>query len=371
MKRPKIEDTKITIVMPLLNEVAVIEQLVEQTATVLNQTGCQWQFVLVNDGSTDGSREVLDRMAGLESRITVLHLSRNFGHQSALHAGLEHATGDATILMDSDAQDDPNVLPQMIDQWQRGHDVVYAVRYGRKENIIKRSAFHLFHRSMQSLASIAIPRDAGNFGLMDARVVKHVVSLGETDRYFPGLRTWVGFKQCALPVERLRRHDDQPRVSFRGLVSLAKTAMFSFSRVPLLAFYGLALVSLMIGFTCIAWALYHKLFTGQAIPGWASVTTVSAFFGAINALGIAILGEYIARIYDQVRDRPAYVVAETKNLTSEEPSASVKTEQELLLDIQGLLKELEGAKSEPNRHSVFPMVDSSSMGISNDMTNQR
>jgi dolichol-phosphate mannosyltransferase len=147
--------------------------------------------------------------------------------------------------------------------------------------------------------------------------------------------------------------------------------MFSFSRVPLLAFYGLALVSLMIGFACIAWALYHKLFTGQAIPGWASVTSVSAFFGAINALGIAILGEYIARIYDQVRDRPAYVVAETKNLTSEEPNASVKTEQELLLDIQGLLKELEDAKSEPNRHSVFPMVDSSSMGISNDMTNQR
>ena len=206
---------------------------------------------------------------------------------------------------------------------------------------------------------------------MDSCVVRHVVSVGETDRYFPGLRTWVGFKQCALPVERLRRHDDKPRVSFRGLVSLAKTAMFSFSRVPLLAFYGLALVSLLIGFSCIIWALCHKLFTGQAIPGWASVTTVSAFFGAINALGIAILGEYIARIYDQVRDRPAYVVQETKNLSIEETNASTKTEQELLLNIQGLLTELEDAKSERNRPGVFPMIDSNSMGISNDMTNQR
>jgi len=371
MKRPELKDSKITIVMPLLNEVAVIEQLVNQTATVLNQTGCQWQFILVNDGSTDGSREVLDRMADAENRIVVLHLSRNFGHQSALHAGLEHATGDATILMDSDAQDDPNVLPQMIEQWQSGYDVVYAVRYGRKENILKRTAFNLFHRSMQSLASIAIPRDAGNFGLMDSRVVKHVVSLGETDRYFPGLRTWVGFKQCALPVERLRRHDDQPRVSFRGLVSLAKTAMFSFSRVPLLAFYGLAVVSFMLGFSCIVWALYHKLFTGQAIPGWASVTTVSAFFGAINAFGIAILGEYIARIYDQVRDRPAYVVQEAKNLTINGADALAKTEQELLLDLQSLLAEMENVKSERNRTSVFPMIDSNSIGISHDMTNQR
>ncbi|MCP4094877.1 MAG: glycosyltransferase family 2 protein [Planctomycetaceae bacterium] len=371
MNRPRLEDSKISIVMPLLNEVAVIEQLVDQTATVLNQTGCQWQFILVNDGSTDGSREVLDRMADSDKRIVVLHLSRNFGHQSALHAGLEHATGDATILMDSDAQDDPNVLPQMIQQWQSGYDVVYAVRFGRKENILKRTAFNLFHRTMQSLASIAIPRDAGNFGLMDARVVQHVVSLGETDRYFPGLRTWVGFKQCALPVERLRRHDDQPRVSFRGLVSLAKTAMFSFSRVPLLAFYGLALVSLMLGFSCIIWALYHKLFTGQAIPGWASVTTVSAFFGAINALGIAILGEYIARIYDQVRDRPAYVVQEAKNLTIKETNASAKTEQELLLNIQDLLAELDDVKSERNRPNVFPMVDTNSIGLSNDLTNQR
>ena len=147
--------------------------------------------------------------------------------------------------------------------------------------------------------------------------------------------------------------------------------MFSFSRVPLLAFYGLALISLLLGFSCIIWALYHKLVTGQAIPGWASVTTVSAFFGAINALGIAILGEYIARIYDQVRDRPAYVVQEAKNLTIKETNASAKTEQELLLNLQGLLAELDDVKSERNRPNVFPMVDANSIGLSNDMTNQR
>ena len=340
MSRPRIEDSTISVVMPLLNEVAVIRQVVQQVTESIDQKGCQWRVVLVNDGSTDGSDKVLDEMASGDQRITVLHLSRNFGHQAAVHAGLSHCTGDAVILMDSDAQDDPNALSDMIDRWQEGNDVVYAVRFGRKENMLKRAAFSTFHRLMEAMASIDVPRDAGNFGLLDARVVKEIVALGETDRYFPGLRSWVGFRQCALPVERLERHDDTPRVSFKGLVSLAKTAMFSFSRVPLLAFYGLAALSATIGAVCIVWAVWHKFVTGEAIPGWASITTVSAFFGAINALGIAILGEYVTRIYDQVRNRPAYVVNETRNLNHASFGESSVQEQELLAEIHSLREEI-------------------------------
>lgn len=353
MSRPALKDSTISVVMPLLNEVAVIRQVVQQVTDSLTEKGCQWNVVLVNDGSTDGSAEVLDEMAAADDRVSVVHLSRNFGHQAAVHAGLSHCDGDAVILMDSDAQDDPNALSDMIDRWQEGFDVVYAVRYARKEGMLKRFAFSSFHRLMAAMASIEIPRDAGNFGLMDACVVKEVVALGETDRYFPGLRTWVGFRQCALPVERLKRHDDTPRVSVRGLISLAKTAMFSFSRIPLLAFYGLAMVSAMIGCACIAWATYHKLFTGQAIPGWASITSLSAFFGAINALGIAILGEYVARIYDQVRNRPAYVVDETRNLGDGRSFDEPVVEQELLDELQSLRREVASLKSRSSRQTTL------------------
>jgi len=348
MSRPRIEDCTISVVMPLLNEVAVIQEVVQQVTDRLDHKGCQWRIVLVNDGSTDGSDVVLDEMAAADNRVTVLHLSRNFGHQAAVHAGLSHCTGDAVILMDSDAQDDPTALVKMIDRWQEGYDVVYAVRFARKENILKRAAFSGFHRLMEAMASVDVPRDAGNFGLMDACVVTQVVALGETDRYFPGLRSWVGFRQCALPVERLKRYDDTPRVSLKGLISLAKTAMFSFSRVPLLAFYGLAVLSAAIGCVCIGWALWHKLVTGSAIPGWASITTVSAFFGAINALGIAILGEYIGRIYDQVRNRPAYVIGETRNLSAPQHSCVEGEEQHLLNELESLRREVSQLRE---RHS--------------------
>jgi dolichol-phosphate mannosyltransferase len=367
----EVSDSMISVVMPLLNEVAVIRQVVRQAIDMISETGCACEVVLVNDGSTDGSREVLDEMAAADTRISVIHLSRNFGHQAAVHAGLCHATGNAVILMDSDAQDDPTALASMIERWQEGYDVVYAVRHSRKENILKRAAFSSFHRLMSSMSSIPIPRDAGNFGLLDARVVKQIVDLGETDRYFPGLRTWVGFRQCALPVERLKRHDDQPRVSFRGLVSLAKTAMFSFSRIPLLAFYGLAVVSALLGMICIGWAIYHKLVTGEAIPGWTSITIVSAFFGSLNALGIAILGEYVTRIYDQVRNRPAFVIDETRNINFKRrrsdifpgnPSttkAGLKTDGSLLEEVQALRDEVQLLTVAQSSSAIFPQAGDS------------
>jgi dolichol-phosphate mannosyltransferase len=395
--RPTLTDSTVAVVMPLLNEVAVIRGLVNQVTGVLDRVGCQWNVILVNDGSTDGSTELLNSMADAEPRITVLHLSRNFGHQAAVHAGLCHATADAVVLMDSDAQDDPQALADMIRLWQEGQDVVYAVRFARKENLLKRMAFSGFHRLLGSISSVDIPRDAGNFGLLDSRVVREVISLREVDRYFPGLRTWVGFSQCALPVERLKRHDDNPRVSYGGLVSLAKTAMFSFSRIPLLAFYGLALFSASIGIACFGWAVYHKLFTGAAVPGWASITTLSAFFGTINALGIAIMGEYVTRIYDQVRNRPGFVVQHSRNVernTHERrravpdkvpvQNAVLDHEQQvlqstisagdsrLLEDIQALLDEVARTRSAPvhTAKNIFPAVapERFASGTSNSLT---
>ena len=360
MIRENIATKTIAVVMPLLNEVDVIESLVGQVAAAFELVGCGWSVVLVNDGSTDGSREILDRMAAADRRISVIHLSRNFGHQAALHAGLSYVDADAVIVMDSDAQDDPAAIPAMIAHWQEGFDVVYAVRFGRKESALKRLAFHTFHRLMKSLASVDIPADAGNFGLMDAAVVKQVRALSETDRYFPGLRTWVGFRQCALTVERLKCYDDSPRVKIRGLISLAKTALLSFSRVPLLAFYGLAILSAIIGTCCFSWAMYHRLVTGAAIPGWASITSLSAFFGTINALGIAVLGEYVTRIYDQVRNRPSFVVAETKNLMTDgtDPVSAVKPELELIAQVEELQRELRRVTADRPGNANIPPLES-------------
>lgn len=308
LRRP-LQDAFVSIVLPVYNEAAVLELLAEQLAAALASCGCRYEVVFVNDGSTDGSSERLDALAAANPGIRVLHLSRNFGHQAALHAGLSHARGDAVIVMDSDLQDDPRAIPDFLNRWQAGYDVVYAVRSQRRERLLKRGLFVAFYRILNRIAHTPMPLDAGNFGLVDRRVAEEIAALVDRDRYFPGLRSWVGFRQIGVPVPRGRRYDDSPRVALRGLFRLAKTAVFSFSSVPLSIFYLIAGLSLAACTGVAAFALYHKLFSGLAIPGWASTMIIGSFFGALNALGIGILGEYAIRIYDQVRARPHYIVA--------------------------------------------------------------
>jgi glycosyltransferase involved in cell wall biosynthesis len=353
----------ISVVLPVFNEEQILHQLIGQISNTLNNSGVCWNIVLVNDGSTDSSGQIMDELAHQDSRIHVLHLARNFGHQSAVHAGVCFASGDAVVVMDSDGQDSPDAISTMIDHWFNGDDVVYAVRFGRKESLPKRFLFNAFYRVLSAVASIKIPKDAGNFGLIDRAVVNQIRLLSENDRYFPGLRCWVGYRQRALLVERLARHDDQPRVRLKGLISLAKTALFSFSRVPLHVFYVLAASSASVSVGCIAFAIFHKIFTGLAIPGWASTTSAIAFFGAIQSLGIAILGEYIARIYDQVRNRPMYIVARSVNAQlqgTDERSGHHEVESDLLQQIENLKREL----GELNVcMGNFVKIDSSSWGI--------
>ena len=223
--------------------------------------------------------------------------------------------------MDSDMQDDPNCLTQFVEKWNRGYDVVYAVRKDRKEHAAKRALFYAFYRLLNAVSQTPIPNDAGNYGLIDRQVVMAIRSLGEYDRYYPGLRSWVGFRQTGVAVERHARHDARPRVSFLGLCGLAKTALFSFSSVPLLVFYVIGGISLLVCAVFTAFTLYHKFATGLAIPGWTSTIVIASLFGALNALGIAVLGEYVVRIYDQVRGRPQYVVARsTEDLSTSEES---------------------------------------------------
>ncbi len=305
---------KISVVLPVFNETAILQELNRRIVTVLERTTPNFEVVYVNDGSSDGSQENLSDLAERDRRVVVVHLSRNFGHQPAVHAGLEHASGDVVIVMDSDLQDNPEAIPAFLDQWEGGCDVVYAQRTSRKESLPKRALFYAFYRVLNAIADSPIPADAGNFGLLDRSVVDAVLSLPERERFFPGLRSWAGFRQTGIPVERAARHDDTPRVSLRGLFRLAKTAIFSFSSFPLKFFYIIAGISGTVCMGTIGFVLWHRLFTGLAIPGWASVIITASFFGSLNALGISILGEYVIRIYDQVRARPVYVKAGTRNV---------------------------------------------------------
>ncbi len=317
----------IDVVLPLLNEAAILRSLTSKLKETLSALTQDWRILFVNDGSTDGSSELLDHLAREDSRLYAIHLSRNFGHTAAVRAGLDYASKDVVVLMDSDGQDDPDAISALVRNWRQGYDVVYAIRFARKESLWKRSLFYAFYRVLAWVSSIAIPRDAGNYSLMDRRVVEQLRLLPESDRYLPGLRTWVGFRQTSVQVERLPRHDVYPRVRLKGLISLAKTAFFSFSRVPLHFFYLLACASALVSLFSISFSLYHKIFTGLAIPGWASVTSVSAFFGAINSLGIAILGEYVARIYDQVRGRPSYIIARHSHHATTEDEDETRNQQ--------------------------------------------
>jgi len=243
----------------------------------------------------------------------VVHFSRNFGHQAAVQAGLMFAAGDAIVVMDSDLQDDPAAIPLFVERWREGFDVVYAVRCNRKESLCKRSLFYAFYRVLNAVSDTSIPNDAGNFGLIDRKVAEQIVRMYDRDRFYPGLRRWVGFRQIGVPVERLARHDGRPRVTVRQLWRLAKSAVFSFSSFPLTMFYVLAALALLTCAGLCGFALYHKLFTGLAIPGWTSMTIVASFFGAMNAMGIGILGEYVIRIYDQARARPFFIVEREVN----------------------------------------------------------
>lgn len=308
-----LDDALVSVVLPVYNEAAVLDRLLTGIQMALEPLACRYEIVFVNDGSQDASASILDDLAEQDFRIRVIHFSRNFGHQAAVQAGMMHARGDAVILMDSDLQDDPAAIPRFLQKWQDGYDVVYATRCNRKEGLITRSLFHGFYRALNLISHTPIPNDAGNFGLVDGAVARCVVQLGDRDRYYPGLRRWVGFRQIGIPVERHARYDAHPRVSLYQLFRLAKTAIFSFSSVPLGLFYGIAALSLLVCSLAVGFTLYHKIWTGLAIPGWTSITITSSFFGALNALGIGILGEYVIRIYDQVRARPLFVVARTTN----------------------------------------------------------
>lgn len=305
-------DALVSVVAPFYNEAAGVDAFVAEVTDALDALAlpCRHELLLVNDGSTDGTGERLDALAGAHAcRLRVVHLARNFGHAGAVSAGLDHARGEVVIVMDGDHQDDPAAFDAFLARWRAGHDAVYAERMHRPEGGLRRALFWLFHHLFARLATPRMPHNAGNFALMDRRVVDHMRAMAERNRYLPGMRAWVGFPQTGVPVARRPRHDTRTRVGLGGLWRLAMDAIFSFSHAPLFLFRVAGVVSILFCAGVIAWALYDRLISERAVPAWASEVITFTFLGGLNLLGIGLVGEYIARIHEEVQARPLYIIA--------------------------------------------------------------
>ena len=309
----------LSVVAPVFNEKENIEAFIDEVLATLQSLNVpdRYEIILVNDGSSDGSDAILEACAKNNPGVVkVVHLARNFGLEPAINAGLDLAEADAVIIMDSDMQDDPTVFQTFVEKWKEGFDVVYAVRTSRQESAPRRFLFWAFYRLLSVITSIQLPRDAGNFALMDKQVVKALCAMKEQNRFLRGLRAWVGFRQTAVEVARRSRYNKNTRMGFRGQWKLAMNAIFAFSYVPLFVFRLAGAVTLAASALLILWVLYHKLFVGLEVKAWASQLIATTFLGGINLLGIGIVGEYVARIHDEVKGRPNYVI---KNIVLHEP----------------------------------------------------
>lgn len=308
-------------VVPIYNEADILPELDARLRRVLADTGFDWRVIYVDDGSVDGSVEQLASLAAEHDRVSVVHLSRNFGQQLAIAAGLSMADADAVVLLDGDLQDPPEVIPELIEKWREGFDVVYAVKRKRKESWPKRVMFSVFYRILRAVSSLEIPADAGNFSLMDRSVVEMINRMPERSRYVSGLRAYVGGRQTGVEFERAERYAGDPRQSPRRLVRMALDAFFAFSDLPLKLATMLGFVVSAIAFLVMLNVLYKRLVTGEAIIGWASTMTSILFIGGIQLLSVGIIGEYIGRIYNETKARPAWVVARYRNLDAPGPAA--------------------------------------------------
>lgn len=297
-----------TIALPVYNEEAILERLHGLLTDACHRVGQDYEILYVNDGSRDGTPAVLHKLAEDDPHVSVVTLSRNFGHPAALAAAIDVASGEVLVLMDADLQDDPAAIPELLRlHCEEDAEVVYVVRNSRKENLVMRTLFALFHRAIARSSAHHLARDTGSFGLLGPRALTEVRNLTERLRYFPGLRAFVGFKQVPLVVERGARYDRASRVGFRGLVRLAGLAFFSQSRLPVTLFYALSAASLLTALGLVSYALISKVL-GNAVVTWASTITAVAFFSSIIILGQAFICEYLARVYEEVRRRPVYIV---------------------------------------------------------------
>jgi glycosyltransferase involved in cell wall biosynthesis len=308
---PSRSPTLLSVVAPVYNEEELIERFVRRAcAAVADYT---FELLLVDDGSSDATPELLDRMAAEDPRVRVIHLSRNFGHQAALTAGLEHAVGDVVAMIDADLQDPPELIPTMVARWEAGADVVYAVRKQRDgETAFKLATASWFYKLFDKLAQVDLEPNSGDFRLLDRRALDALLTMTERSRFLRGMTVWVGFTQTAVPYERDPRHAGETKYTLRKMLRFSLDAIASFSHVPLQLATYVGLLSAGLAFIAIPVVLGLH-FAGSYLPGFGSLTIAILLLGGIQLIALGVIGEYVGRIYDEVKHRPLYIVRDERN----------------------------------------------------------
>ena len=311
----------ISVVIPAFNEGEGIRLLHERLAASAVAWKEDYEFILVDDGSRDNTFAIAEELARGDPHLKVISLSRNFGHQPAVTAGLDHAQGDLIAVIDADLQDPPEELLRFFEKCREGYDVVYAIRTKRKEGILKRMSYRIFYRVLASLANIQIPLEAGDFCVMNRRALDALNGLPERNRFIRGLRSWIGFRQAGLPYERQGRAMGEPKYTFRQLLNLALDGIFNFSTKPLRM---IALTGFFIGMLALAagllffvqyvtdWTIWG--YNPREARGWTSLMLAVLFLAGVQLFSLGVIGEYLGRLFAEIKRRPVYLVGRTVNL---------------------------------------------------------
>ncbi len=314
------ETPRISVAIPLYNEEGMVRTLLERVRTVLDGIpGGPHEIVVVDDGSVDGTLDLLHASADGDTPLVVVGLSRNFGHQAAISAGLRHSSGDVVVVMDGDLQDEPEWIPRMLELYAQGYDVVYATRKSRKEPRWLRFCYWMYYRFLSTVSDYRIPLDAGDFSLMSRRVVQELVELRESHRYLRGLRAWTGFKQIGIEVDRAERAAGSSKYSLRRLTRLGLNGVFSFTIVPLRLAAVLGFLTILLTVAFSLYALYAKLLLDRSPQGFTALILVITFVSGVNLLFLGVVGEYVGRIYEQSKSRPLYIVERVRRGGREGP----------------------------------------------------
>jgi polyisoprenyl-phosphate glycosyltransferase len=300
-----------TIIAPIYNELENIPELYPRMREVMDRTGEPWELILVDDGSTDGSTTLIRKLAENDARVRPVIFARNFGHQIAVTAGVDFARGDAVIIIDADLQDPPEVILDLIAKWREGYEVVYAVREERQgESWFKKTTASLFYRMIYRITDVDIPMDAGDFRLMDRKVVEVMKHMREKHRFLRGMSAWVGFKQVGVSYKRQPRFAGETKYPLNKMIKLALNAVTSFSYFPLQLATYMGFIAAGLSVLAIPIIVVLRLTTGTALFGQATTLIIVLFLGGLQLISLGVIGEYIGRIYDEAKGRPLYIVAE-------------------------------------------------------------
>lgn len=321
----------VSVVAPIYNEEGTIGEFHARVCAALE--GLPFELVLVDDGSSDGSPLMLETLAAGDPRVRVIHLSRNFGHQTALTAGLDHASGDAVVMLDADLQDPPELITTMLEHWRAGCDVVYAVREQRLgESRFKLTTARWFYRLFDKLAQVPLEHNSGDFRLLDRRALDALLSMRERNRFLRGMTVWVGYTQAAVPYQRDSRYAGETKYTLSKMLKFSLDAISSFSHRPLQLATLLGFLISTLAFVAIPVVVVLRIL-GSYLPGFSALTIVVLLLGGIELIAIGIIGEYVGRIYDEVKGRPLYLVRARRNMTDPDarhPESGQRAEPGLL-----------------------------------------